>query len=219
MAQFKPHFYVVGKSFSRWQEILSFEINEEFKSGEVLTEHQYFKRLNGIRPRLMYMITDAGDGTPQIVLTSDEWSVCPPMWYAYLIRENGLPPNISVMAFTTEHFSPGSLVYITEAALSGVKPVEQAGAIQWGYGDPKIHQIFVHPSWRRRRIAGALIAAADLINLSGRFSPEQLLYGGDVTTNGGEHLRDAWGQSPRVMQRQGSVIVPPVGIEPTANIL
>lgn len=220
MTEFKPHFYVVCKPFSKWNEILSFEINECFSAGEVLEEREYYKRLrdNDIRPRLMYMLTNDGDDRPTITLCAKELNSCPSLWYAYLVRENGNPPNISVMAFTTEHFPPGSLVYATEAAKAGVSPSQQVGAVQWGYKDPKMHQIFVHPQWRRQHISSALIGAADLVNLAGSFSPGVLLYGGDVTTNGGEHLRSSWGNSSRVMPRQGSV-VPPVGIEPTANIL
>lgn len=204
MGIFKPHFYVTGEQFGDWTEVLSYEINDNFFSGEVLPPHEYYPRIGNIKPRLMYMLTN-NSGIPHISFNSEEWATCPPLWFAYIVSEYGIPPNISVMAFATPDFDSGQVVTANEAAQKGIAASQQIAAIQWGYKDPKMHQIFVHPDWRRRRISAAMIGAADLINLAGNFSPGTLLYGGDVTTAGGEHLRNAWGTSPRVIQRQGTI--------------
>jgi len=135
----------------------------------------------------------------------DEFSLRPKLWFVINVRPNGSPPNIALQAFASDHFPEGTVVFPEDAIQAGVASSEQVAAVQWRMGDPKLHQVFVHPSWRRRRIALLMIGAADVVNMSGSYSGDRVIYGGDVTTDGGENLRHAWSRSPRVVPRSGTV--------------
>ena len=80
---------------------------------------------------------------------------------------------------------------------------ERVGFLQWFKQDSKIQQIFVEEKWRRKRVTLALFGVADLVIVSGNYGP--YLNGGEVTTNDGETLRNAWAGSLRVNPRIGSV--------------
>ena len=204
MGIFEPHFYVTEDKFGQWTNSFSYQINEEFSAGEILSRDEYNLRAGTSEPRLMYSFVEKNE-VPHMRFDADEWPNCPPMWYAFAIIDNGVPPNITAYGFITDDFEPGRVVSAREAADSGVSPHSRIAAIQWGYKDPKIFQIYVHDDWRRRRIAGAMIGVADMINLAGNFSPGVLVYGGDITTKDGDHILEAWSKSPRAMQKQGGI--------------
>ena len=58
MGIFEPHFYVTGDKFGQWTEVLSYQVNENFSAGEVLSYGEYYPRVGTIRPRLMYFIAE-----------------------------------------------------------------------------------------------------------------------------------------------------------------
>lgn len=146
------------------------------------------------------------NGRVVVHLRRGEYERVPDLWYTMVVRPNGNPPNVCLIAFACGSFPKGTVVDVNDRdALSAVDPKSQVAAIQWGYGDPKIHQVFVHPDHRRRGISVAMIGAADIVNMCFGKNGGRAIYGGDVTTDGGEHLRRAWSLSPRVMPRQGVV--------------
>lgn len=145
------------------------------------------------------------NGDLVVHLDREEFSAVPPLWYVINENPNGTPPNIALLAFATQEKPAGTIITPQQAQQLDINPQKQIAAIQWGYKDPRIHQIAVHPDWRRKRIALALIATADTVNMAGNYSGDTMLYGGDVTTQGGEKLRDAWKNSPRVTPRQGEI--------------
>lgn len=199
MANPNPAYFVIGGSLSQeWLQASAYTCDEQHPPLTVLRETDH------VGKELVYF--NSWDGHHMTVhLVREEFEVCPPMFYVLAVRPDGAPPNMVMSAFTSGEFAPGTVVSVEDAKASGVDSTRQVAAIQWGYGDPKLHQIFVHPDWRRRRIALAMIGAADVVNMAGNFSGDRVLYGGDVTTDGGETLRAAWSKSPRVMTRQGVV--------------
>lgn len=155
---------------------------------------------------IAYECSVGADGRAVVHLRRGEYAAVPDLWYVMIVRPGGNPPNICLVAFACGSFPKGTVVDVSDRdALAGIDPKTQVAAIQWGYGDPKIHQVFVHPDHRRKYISVALIGAADIVNMCFGKSGERAIYGGDVTTDGGEHLRRAWSMSPRVIPRQGIV--------------
>ena len=152
-----------------------------------------------------YCSTVNNNGDLVVHLQRQEFEKCPPLWFVIHENPHGAPPSLALLAFSANEIPAGTVLTTQQAEQHGIKPQDQIAAIQWGYGDPKLHQIAVHPDWRRQHIALALIGAADVVNMSGNYSGDKVIYGGDVTTQGGETLREAWHKSPRVTQRQGSI--------------
>ena len=131
----------------------------------------------------------------------------PALWYI-LLREYHRPtPTQSLLAFATGDHPDGTVVEAAE--YTGKMPPtmrEQVAAIRWGFGDPKLEQLYVSPDWRRRRIAIKLIHIADLTNVAGGWGG--FIYGGDQTTDMGAELASAWTNSSRLRER--TVRLPPM---------
>ena len=134
----------------------------------------------------------------------------PPLWY--VVRETPHPhpggppiPMVFIYAMYGDDFSSGTIVM--ESDLINKKftgKSKQVGFIQWFKKDSKIQQIYVAKEWRRKRITLALFGVADLVIVAGNeYTP--FLHGGEVTTEDGETLRNAWSGSLRVDPRIGSV--------------
>ena len=139
----------------------------------------------------------------------DVIGITPPLWYVVKDAPRPHPngPDIPMMfiyALYGDDFPSGTIVM--EADLIKNKFVgrsERVGFLQWFKQDSKIQQIFVEEKWRRQRVTLALFGVADLVIVSGNYGP--YLNGGEVTTNDGETLRNAWAGSKRVTERKGSV--------------
>lgn len=200
MVELNPAYFVIGQQLTdKWRAVNAYTCDDKHPPMTVLhgehtpeTEAVYFGALDE-------------QGNLVVTLQRQEFHTCPDMWYVLTERPNGTPPNLSLLAFATNEYPKGTIVTPQQAEQHGITPQQQIAAIQWGYGDPKLHQIAVAPEWRRKRIALALIGTADVINMAGNYSGDTVLYGGDVTTSGGETLRQAWSKSPRVMPRQGEI--------------
>ena len=78
----------------------------------------------------------------------------------------------------------------------GLDVNERACAINWGFGDPHIYQVYVAERYRRRRTSIKLINVADVVNVAGNWGG--FIYGGDQVTALGSQLRDSWTNSTRV---------------------
>ena len=200
MVELNPAFFVIGQQVTnKWRTVQAYTCDDSHPPMTVLHGEHVFDN------ERVYCSTIDNDGHLVVHLQRQEFSKCPPLWYVLHEKPNGAPPNIALLAFATYDYPQGTIVTVEEAEQKGIQPVQQVAAIQWGYGDPKLHQIAVHPNWRRQRIALALIGTADVTNMSGNYSGDKVIYGGDVTTQGGETLRQAWNKSPRVMPRQGEI--------------
>jgi hypothetical protein len=142
-------------------------------------------------------------------LDTDVMGVVPPLWY--VVKEtdrphrNGPPiPCIFIFALHGDDFPSGTIVMERDLIdRKFVSRSEMVGHVVWFRKDSKLQQITVAEKWRRRRITLALFGVADLVIVSGGYGP--FLHGGEVTTNDGEKLREAWGGSSRLDGRTGSV--------------
>jgi len=133
----------------------------------------------------------------------------PPLWY--VVKETSRPhpngpaiPCVFVFAFYGPDFPSGTIVKESDLIERGfISHSERVGHIIWFRKDSKLQQITVLEKWRRRRISLALFGVADLVIVSGEYGP--FIHGGEITTNDGEKLREAWRHSNRVDERAGSV--------------
>jgi hypothetical protein len=204
MPQYDPVFFAYKDNQYRkdkidWHEVVGYECNELYSAKSVFDSNfDHSQNLTTVYSSFFE------DGFVKVDFVRNDFDKCPNLWFAYNIRANMEPENIVLLAFNNDVFPTNSYVPAADAQSFGVNPKEQIGSIQWGLGDPKLHQIFVHPQWRRKRVSTALIGA-DVFNMAGRFSRENVLYGGDVTTDGGEELRKLWSKSPRVIKREGKI--------------
>lgn len=200
MVQLDPAYFVIGKQETdKWRTVNAYTCNDKHPPLTVL----HGEHTPETEP--VYHSTVDKHGHLVVHLQRQEFQTTPPLWYVLHENPNGLPPNLSLLAFATPEFPQGTIITPQEAQQHGIQPTQQIAAIQWGYKNPKLHQIAVSPQWRRRRIALALIGTADVVNMSGNYSGDTVIYGGDVTTSGGETLRQAWAKSPRVTPRQGEI--------------
>jgi hypothetical protein len=143
------------------------------------------------------------DGHLSVDLNDDQFDGSPQMWYA--LEESDNPVEmVAVHGIVSDLFSPGCVVDLKDAVQAGLRPADRAGFIRWFRKDSRMQQIYTSPEWRRRRVSTVLIAVADIVIVSGGYGPH--LNGGDVTTEDGEKLREAWAGSPRVSPRIGSVL-------------
>ncbi len=194
-------FWKRGVLHNGWDDVVA--ITSEGSGHDPMTIHTSEEQPNG---EVAYECSTDDDGRIVVHLRRAEFAQVPDLWYVMMGRPEGNPPNICLIAFASPTFPKGTVVDVNDGeALKGVDPRSQVAAIQWGYSDPKIHQVFVHPDHRRKRISVAMIGAADIVNMCFGKTGGRAIYGGDVTTDGGEHLREAWALSPRLMPRQGVV--------------
>ena len=139
----------------------------------------------------------------------DIMGIAPPLWYVVKDAPRPHPngpeiPMIFIYALYGDDFPSGTIVMEEDLIKNKfVGRSERVGFLQWFKKDSKIQQIFVEEKWRRKRVTLALFGVADLVIVSGNYGP--YLNGGEVTTNDGETLRNAWAGSKRVTPRIGSV--------------
>jgi GNAT superfamily N-acetyltransferase len=112
----------------------------------------------------------------------------PPVWFAEIRQSTARPPAVNLVAFTEHGVAAGSLVDEPELAELDVRTADQLGAVRWYPASGEVDQVYVQPEWRRRTVAGALIAAA--ATLSGARDWPRLWSDGQRTVDG-EQLRNA----------------------------
>ena len=136
-----------------------------------------------------------------IRMDDDQFDGSPSLWY--ILEEIKFPTEmLALHAMTCNSFPEGTVVEIKNLDFSEISPKNRAGFIRWFRKDSRIQQIYTAEEWRRKRVSTKLLAAADIIIISGEFGP--YLNGGDITTNDGEQLRQQWGHSSRVLPRVGT---------------
>lgn len=136
-----------------------------------------------------------------IHMDDDQFDGSPVLWY--IIEETQLPVSmIAIHGMACKSFPEGTVIKIKNVKEFGINGLNRVGFIRWFKADSRIQQIYTAEEWRRRRISTKLLAAADIVIIAGEFGP--YLNGGDITTNDGEQLRQAWGHSARVLPRIGT---------------
>lgn len=137
---------------------------------------------------LLQVVSVAGPGT---------------LWYVAVPEPDDERPAVSLVAFDTTHFPPGTVVDNDTFRSVPVASTDQVGAIRWWPATGQIHQVYVSPMRRRQGIGTALVYAASA-HLKASGSPRHLWSGGD-RTDLGEALASALPHRQRVRPRRGVV--------------
>lgn len=182
---------------SNWFEVYAFDTDEREKPTTVI---------GGVKPstHLHTAYTDVDkNGRLRLHLHKEEFPNAPNFWYVLIREYNGITKTQSLAAFADERFEDGIVIEADYAQKIGVDLSSRAAAIRWGFGDPKVEQIYVAEEYRRIRSSIKLIAAADMTNMAGNWGG--YLYGGDQLTAMGETLASSWSGSSRLLKQNVSV--------------
>lgn len=141
-------------------------------------------------------------GNLKISLDDEQFASCPDIWF--VLEETEYPtPMVTLHGLKSDIFPKGTVIKVKDIRGFGIRQDEYVGFIKWFRQDSRIQQIFVDDNHRRQRVSTTLIGAADIVIIAGEYGT--YLNGGDVTTNDGEKLRQAWDHSSRVIPKVGSV--------------
>lgn len=135
----------------------------------------------------------------------------PPLWFLEVPEPDAVPPAATLVAFTGHGVEAGAVVTGPEIAASGVTSDDQVGAVRWFPASGEVDQVYVQPTWRRRRVASTLIAASATLHEARGLSR---FWGDGQRTEMGEALRGSsdWAHraadqthvSPPMTPRSGS---------------
>lgn len=187
----------------KWAEVHAFSTEEFERPSIVVSEHK------PSQSESVWHSSVDDEGNLLICFDDDEeMKNVPPLWF--VVKEADRPhpngpaiPMIFVYGLYGDDFPPGTVVMerdLIKKEFTGRS--QRVGFVQWFRSDSKLQQIYVEPQWRRRRITLALFGVADLVIVSGGYGP--FLHGGEITTDDGEKLRQAWSGSRRLDKRMGT---------------
>jgi hypothetical protein len=129
------------------------------------------------------------------------------LWFALFDGGHLNPPHLALLGYADGRFPTGTVLtedQFAEVGLNKEDLMSFVAKITWRKGDPIVQQIYTHPEWRRKRVMIAMFGVADLMNSCGQYSPGKLIYGGEITTEDGEKMREAFDGSSRIVPRIGS---------------
>lgn len=130
----------------------------------------------------------------------------PPLWHVLVREYRRSTPTQSLISFVSDDYGDGTVIEIDEFKRRGFSFENRVAAIRWGFGDPKVEQLYVAETHRRMRIATKMINCADLVNMAGGWGG--FLYGGDQVTEMGSQIASSWNGSARLIQKE--VSLPPM---------
>jgi GNAT superfamily N-acetyltransferase len=130
----------------------------------------------------------------------------PALWHVLVREYQRDVPSQSLISFVSEDFPDGTVIEFDEFKRRGFSFGDRVSAIRWGFGDPKIEQLYVDEKFRRMRIGTKVINCADLINVAGGWGG--FIYGGDQVTQMGEQIASSWTGSARLVKKE--VSLPPM---------
>lgn len=105
-------------------------------------------------------------GILSIALGPDAVPGAPDLWFVKVDEPRATPPACNVVAFASDDFPPGTVITNYRFATAQVANDKQVGALRWYPRDGLVHQVYVAPDWRRRRVGSAVIYAASAIHQS-----------------------------------------------------
>jgi GNAT superfamily N-acetyltransferase len=125
------------------------------------------------------------------------------LWYSEVPEPEADPPATNLLAFATLEWPDGAVVGPMER--SGTDLRAQVGALRWWTDTGQVHQIFVIPHMRRRRVGTKLVLAGAALTVGRRWP--SLWSSGDLTDLGTSWISaSVW--APRVAPRTS--VVPPM---------
>lgn len=130
----------------------------------------------------------------------------PALWHVLVREYNRIPKTQSLISFIGEEYEDGTVIELDEFNRRGFSFSKRVAAIRWGFGDPKIEQLYVDEKFRRKRIGTKIINCADLLNVAGGWGG--FIYGGDQLTKDGENIASSWKNSVRLLKKE--VSLPPM---------
>ena len=184
----------------QWWRVQSFETDEHPKSttvigGDLPTDASPFSWTS---------LDEAGHLV--VGMTHAHLPLAPPLWWVLREEASGLHPTVSLIGFATSRYPDGTVLTVEQARAEVDRIPDQAGAIRWGKGDPRLEQIYTAPDFRRRRLSIKMIHVADILNEAAGWGG--YLYGGGELTSDGQHLANAWTHSARLQPQ--SIEMPPM---------
>lgn len=137
---------------------------------------------------MVFARPDADQRVTRLEVTASAAPKAPPLWFGELHDATASPATATLIAFTGHDVEPGTLLDAAELKGTSVTSADQIGAFSWvpssGFGD----QLYVAPTWRRRSIGTALLAAAGTLTFA-RGWPR--LWGDGQRTAEGDRMRAA----------------------------
>lgn len=184
-------FWNAGRLDDHWDRIESFSTEEHPKPSTVHGGERPSEA-----PAFSWTGLDA-DGNLLVGHVTDHLPDTPAIWWVLRHEPNPLGDTVSLIGFADDDLADGTVLPVAKAVELGVaRGKEQACAIRWGKGDPKLEQIHVRESLRRKRLSVKMIHVADVVNESAGWGG--YIYGGMELTPDGEKLAGAWQHSPRL---------------------
>lgn len=112
----------------------------------------------------------------------------PLLWFAEIRESTASPPAVNLVAFSGHGVAHGSLLDSVALREVEVASADQLGAVRWYPATGEVDQIYVNPQWRRRTVAGALIAGGTTLSLARGW---KRFWGDGQRTDMGDQLRAA----------------------------
>lgn len=125
------------------------------------------------------------------------------LWFVLVPDERGITKTYTLAAFADAQFADGTIVEMSEVRERKIPLDGSVAAIRWRQQSCIMEQIYVAEDFRRKRISTKLISIADTVIAA--MGSAVHLNGGEATTGDGEKLRQVWGKSKRVRERNISV--------------
>jgi GNAT superfamily N-acetyltransferase len=125
----------------------------------------------------------------------------PDLWFVLVMEPDADPAAANLVGFASADFPDGTFVDDVAATSAGITAADQVAALRWFPGSGQVHQIFVSPQWRRRRVAVKMHMAAELVRAA-RGWPA--IRGGEIRTELGEAYISSLGVSPRITPQVAS---------------
>lgn len=108
----------------------------------------------------------------------------PELCYVVVGEPEASPPAVQLIAFSGPA-PDGAVLSPDQATQLRLRSEQQVAAVRWFPGSGVVHQVYVAPEWRRRRVASKLLTAAELV---GRAHGWQPVHGSGERTALGEEL-------------------------------
>lgn len=109
--------------------------------------------------KLWHATTDP-EGRPLLQVAEEAAPAAPDVWFVGIPHRDHDPPAFDLVAFRTDHVTPGRVIDNAAFMMLPVRTAEQVGAIRWFPSTAVVDQVFITQELRRSGLATKLIYAA-----------------------------------------------------------